>query len=66
MDPSDSAESASKLANEAASMANSAAQLAKEAAETAAQAAIQTQGGVDTFLFLFTVFVLAVFIGFYV
>ncbi|MDP6785742.1 MAG: NAD(P) transhydrogenase subunit alpha [Rhodospirillales bacterium] len=66
MDPSDIAESASKLANEAASMANSAAQLAKEAAETAAQAAIQTQGGVDTFLFLFTVFVLAVFIGFYV
>ncbi len=66
MDPSDIAESASKLANEAASMANSAAQLAKEAAQTAAQAAIQTQGGVDTFLFLFTVFVLAVFIGFYV
>ncbi len=65
MDPADIADSASKLANEAASLANNAAQLAKEAAEGAAQAAMQTQGGVDPFLFLFTVFVLAVFIGFY-
>jgi len=66
MDPADFADSASRLANELAAVANTAAQLAKEAAEAAAQAAIQAQGGVDPFLFLFTVFVLAVFVGFYV
>ncbi len=66
MDPANLADSASRLANEAAAMAGNAAQLAKEAAEAAAQAAIQAQGGIDPFLFLFTVFVLAVFVGFYV
>ena len=66
MDPANFADSASRLANELAAVANTAAQLAKEAAEAAAQAAIQAQGGVDPFLFLFTVFVLAVFVGFYV
>ena len=66
MDPANFADSASRLANELAAVANTAAQLAKEAAEAAAQAAIQAQGGVDPFLFLFTVFVLAIFVGFYV
>ena len=66
MDPANLADSASRLANEAAAMASNAAQLAKEVAEAAARAAIQAQGGVDPFLFLFTVFVLAVFVGFYV
>ena len=66
MDLENIADSASKLANEAAAVANAAAQLAKETAEAAAQAAIQAQGGVDPFLFLFAVFVLAVFVGFYV
>ena len=66
MNPANLADSASRLANEAAAMASNAAQLAKEVAEAAARAAIQAQGGVDPFLFLFTVFVLAVFVGFYV
>ena len=66
MDSAKIADSASRLANELATVANTAAQLAKEAAEAAARAAIQAQGGVDPFLFLFTVFVLAVFVGFYV
>ena len=66
MDPANLADSASRLANEAAAMASNAAQLAKEVAEAAARVAIQAQGGVDPFLFLFTVFVLAVFVGFYV
>ena len=66
MDPANLADSASRLATEAVGLANNAAQLAKEAAEAAAQAAIQAQDGVDPFLFLFTVFVLAVFVGFYV
>jgi NAD(P) transhydrogenase subunit alpha len=66
MDSAKLADSTSRLANELAAVANTAAQLAKEAAEVAAKAAIQAQGGVDPFLFLFTVFVLAVFIGFYV
>ena len=66
MDPANLADSASRLANEAAAMASNAAQLAKEVAEAAARPAIQAQGGVDPFLFLFTVFVLAVFVGFYV
>ena len=66
MDSAKLADSTSRLANELAAVANTAAQLAKEAAEVAAKAAIQAQGGVDPFLFLFTVFVLAVFVGFYV
>ncbi|HJO72587.1 MAG TPA: NAD(P) transhydrogenase subunit alpha [Rhodospirillales bacterium] len=48
---------AAELAEEAASLAQQATQLAMPGADT---------GGGDPFLFLFTVFVLAVFIGFYV
>ena len=66
MDPAKFAESASELASAAAGVANTAAQLASDAAEAAAQAATLAQDGVDPFLFLFTVFVLAVFVGFYV
>ncbi len=66
MDPANLAESASRLATEAVGLANNAAQLASDAAQAAAQAAVQAQAGVDPFLFLFTVFVLAVFVGFYV
>ena len=67
MDPANLAESASRLATEASAVATNAMQLAKDAAQGAAQAAVQqAQGGIDPFLFLFTVFVLACFIGFYV
>jgi len=65
MDPARFADSASQLANQAAGLAEQAAKLANEAT----QVVVQTQaapGGADSFLFLFTVFVLAVFVGFYV
>lgn len=65
MDPAKFADSASQLANQAAGLAEQAAKLANEATKVVVhtQAA---QGGGESFLFLFTVFVLAVFVGFYV
>lgn len=65
MDPSKFADNASQLANQAAGLAERAAELANEATQVVAQAATAGDGG-GQFLFLFTVFVLAVFIGFYV
>lgn len=68
MDPSKFADSASQLANQAAGLAEKAAELANEATQivTTQAHAAATSGGPSEFLFLFTVFVLAVFIGFYV
>jgi NAD(P) transhydrogenase subunit alpha len=57
-------ENAAKLANEAARLAEQAGSLAQQAAQWAAPAA--ADGGHGGFLALFTVFVLAVFVGFYV
>ena len=62
MNTSQIVEHASQLAAEAAKLAASAAKLASE---TAGLGAIQGPGG-DPFLSLFTVFVLACFVGFYV
>ena len=56
------AEKSTQLSNQAARLAEDALSLADEAANLVVQ---QTSGG-DPFLFLFTVFVLACFIGFYV
>jgi NAD(P) transhydrogenase subunit alpha len=67
MEPSDFADSASRLANEAARLADQAAQLANEATRLVVQPGAGAEAGHgEPFLFLFTVFVLAVFIGFYV
>ncbi len=63
MDPATLAEHAKALADEAATLAGKAAQMAGEASELVTS---QAQAGGDPFIFLFTVFVLAVFIGFYV
>jgi NAD(P) transhydrogenase subunit alpha len=63
MDPSTLAENAARLANEAQGIAESAATLAQDASQLALT---QTAGGGDPFVFLFTVFVLAVFVGYYV
>lgn len=63
MDPSTLAENAARLANEAQGIAESAATLAQDATQLALT---QTAGGGDLFVFLFTVFVLAVFVGYYV
>ena len=63
MDPSTLAENAARLANEAQGIAESAATLAQDATQIALT---QTAGGGDPFVFLFTVFVLAVFVGYYV
>jgi len=65
MDPAKFADSASQLANQAAGMAEQAAKLAHEATQLMAARAAEAGGGTE-FLFLFTVFVLAVFVGFYV
>ena len=62
MDTSQIIEHANQLAAEAARLAASAGKLASETAQLAAQ---QGPGG-DPFLSLFTVFVLACFVGFYV
>ncbi len=69
MDPAKFADSASQFANQAADLASKAAQLASEATQivvTQAATAEAAAGGGNEFLFLFTVFVLACFIGFYV
>jgi H+-translocating NAD(P) transhydrogenase subunit alpha len=63
MDPSTLADNAARLANEAAKVAEHAAGLAQEATQLAL---VQTSGAGDPFVFLFTVFVLACFIGYYV
>ena len=64
MDPANLADDASRLADQAAALADSAAKLAGEATRIVASPAQAV--GVDPFLFLLTVFVLAVFVGFYV
>ncbi|WP_316977719.1 NAD(P) transhydrogenase subunit alpha [Shumkonia mesophila] len=64
MDPAKFADSASQLANQASDLADKAAKLANDATQVVAHA--QAAQGGSEFLFLFTVFVLAVFVGFYV
>ena len=63
MDPATLAEHSKRLADEAARLAAQAAELAGEAGQLVTAPA---EGGGEPFLFLFTVFVLACFIGFYV
>ncbi len=70
MDPATLADSASSLANEAQRLASElqglagrAAQLANDTTQVVATAA---EAGSEPFVFLFTVFVLAVFVGYYV
>lgn len=63
MDPATLVENSKRLAAEAARLAEQAAQVAAEAGQLAAGPAV---GGGEPFLFLFTVFVLACFIGFFV
>ncbi len=63
MDPSTLADSAARLAAEAQGIADKAATLAQDATTLAAAS---TGGASEPFVFLFTVFVLAVFIGYYV
>ncbi len=62
MDTAELASQAANLANAAQAIARDAAALAQGVTKTTVMAA----GGADPFLFLFTVFVLACFIGFYV
>ncbi len=66
MDPTTFADSATELANQAATLAERAAALANEATQVIAAQPITAEDSGDGFLFLFTVFVLAVFVGFYV
>ena len=63
MDPATLADHAKTLADEAAALAGKAAEMAGEASELMTS---QAQTGGDPFIFLFMVFVLAVFVGFYV
>ena len=63
MDPSTLAENAARLASEAQGILESAGALDQDATQLALA---QTSGGGDPFVFLFTVFVLAVFGGYYV
>jgi NAD(P) transhydrogenase subunit alpha len=63
MDPSKLADSAAKLATDAERLATQAADLAHNATQ---MVAASTHGAGDPFVFLFTVFVLAVFVGYYV
>ena len=63
MDPETLADNASRLATEAARLAGQAAQLADDATRVVAEAA--AQGGGEPLVFLLTVFVLAVFVGYY-
>ncbi|MCC7166008.1 MAG: NAD(P) transhydrogenase subunit alpha [Rhodospirillales bacterium] len=62
MNPNSVVEGATKLANQAAQMAQDAAALANQATLLSQQGG----GGDSTFMFLLTVFVLAVFVGYYV
>lgn len=59
-------ERATELANDAARLAEKAAGLVNEAATVAQQAQGAAAGGGEAFLGLFTVFVLAIFVGYYV
>ena len=61
MDRESLAEGAAKLATEAQKLADQAAELAHGATQLAI-----AEGGGEPFVFLFTVFVLAVFVGYYV
>ncbi len=63
MEPAQVVQNATQLAADAVRLAG---QAAKVAAETSQLAAQHAGGGVDPFLSLFTVFVLACFVGFYV
>ncbi len=63
MEPSKLADNAAQLATEAQGIAERAATLAQDATQLALT---QTSSGGDPFVFLFTVFVLACFIGYYV
>ena len=63
MDPATLADHAKTLADQAATLAGKAAEMAGEASELVTS---EAQTGGDPFIFLFTVFVLAVFVGFYV
>ncbi len=63
MDPSTLAEKAARLAAEAQGVAEQAATVAQDATTLAAAS---TGGAGDPFVFLFTVFVLAIFVGYYV
>jgi len=65
MEPATIVENAGRLADQASKLADQAAQLATEAAQVVATAPAAAVGHGD-FLSLFTVFVLAVFVGFYV
>lgn len=65
MDSATIVEQAAKLANQAAQLAEQAGQLASATAQIAVPEAAAA-GGHGAFLALFTVFVLAVFVGFYV
>jgi H+-translocating NAD(P) transhydrogenase subunit alpha len=64
MDPSDIQEQAAQLASEAAELFIKAEELATAAAQMAAQASFGGAG--DPFLGLFTIFVLACFVGYFV
>ena len=63
MDPSTLADKAAQLATEAQGVADQAATLARDATALVTTA---TGGASEPFVFLFTVFVLAVFVGYYV
>ncbi|MBX3516483.1 MAG: NAD(P) transhydrogenase subunit alpha [Rhodospirillales bacterium] len=66
MDPATIVDQASRLAAEAGKLAEKAAQLATDAGQVALAPAAAAAGGDGGFLSLFTVFVLACFVGFYV
>jgi len=69
MDTTKFADTASELANSAAKLAKDAADLANQATQLVAPEATDAAAAAshgDQFLFLFTVFVLACFVGFYV
>ncbi|MBO6783608.1 MAG: NAD(P) transhydrogenase subunit alpha [Alphaproteobacteria bacterium] len=63
MEPSKLADNAAQIATDAQAIAERAATLAQDATQLALT---QTAGGGDPFVFLFTVFILAVFVGYYV
>ena len=63
---SDIIERATRIANQAQNLSEEAAGLANEAAQALVQSGISYAGAGPTFLQLFTIFVLACFIGYYV
>ncbi len=62
MDPATLADDASRIATQAQTLAEEAAALANDAT----QLVVESAGGGEPFVFLFTIFVLAVFVGYYV